>query len=113
MLDTIFDKADLVVIKYTIGSDHTTAKQIPVPYDITVIDAIVQCTTANALGTAKLQRNASDITDAMIMAVNHVIVRAGTIDDAYQTINHLTQKLNVICNGAADRGVVYILGYRS
>lgn len=113
MLDKIFDKADLVVIKYTIDSDHTTAKPITIPHDLTIIDVIVQCTAANALGTAKLQRGASDITDAMVMAVDHVIVRAGTIDNAYQTLDHLSHTLNVVCNGAADRGVLHIIGYRS
>jgi hypothetical protein len=91
---------------------NSTAKAITVPFACEVIDVIVQCRAANALGTATLRTGTTAITDAIIMAVDKTIVRAGTIDDAASTLA-AGDNLNAITNGAADRGLVTVLVRRT
>lgn len=111
-INSIFDKADLVIVKVPITVDATGAIDIEIPHPFELIDVIVQCRATNASGTAQIRKGATAITDAMIMAVDKVIVRAGTIDDAQSTIKK-TDSINVITNGAADRGFVTLIGIRS
>jgi hypothetical protein len=56
------------------------------PRKILIIGAWLICSAAHANGTIKLTDGTNDITDAMICAVDKVVVHAGTIDDAYNTI---------------------------
>ncbi len=100
------------VIRYAVTADATGALSITVPYNMIIMDVWVECTTANASGTLTLRKATTAITDAMICAVDKVVVRAGTIDDAQSTIL-TTDSINVISNGAADRGIITILGYPS
>jgi hypothetical protein len=86
------------------------------PHKIRVIDAFVRCTAANAGGTAKLNKGSvatpgNDVTDAMTMAVNKVISRAGTIDDAETTIA-ANGSLSWIKNAAGDDGTGYVWAVR-
>lgn len=100
------------MIRYAVTADATGALSIPVPYGMVITDAHVECTTANVGGTLTLRSGTNAISDAMICAVDKTIVRAGTLDDAYTTLTTATS-LNVIANGAADRGIITILGYPS
>jgi hypothetical protein len=101
-----------IIVKFAITADATSGLTIPIPYDFELLEASVQCTTANAAGTATIRKTTTAITDAMIMAVDKVVVRAGTIDDAQSTIL-TTDSINVITNGADDRGIVTMIGKRS
>ena len=100
---------NLYAVQYAVTADATSALSITIPYDMIIVDVIVECTTANASGTLTLRKSTTAITDAMICADDKVIVRAGTIDDAQSTIL-TTDSINVISNGAADRGKITIIG---
>ena len=103
-------KGSPVVVKVTISADATGEKAVTIPYDMEVIDVVVQCTAANSSGTLTL-KNGTAVTDAIICAVDKVITRAGTIDDAYSTL-YTTSTVTVDANGANDRGIMWIIGYR-
>jgi len=104
----------LILFNYSIAADTTTSTAIlTVPFACEVLDVFVQCRAANASGTATLRNGTTNpITNAMIMAVDKTMVRAGTIDDAYSILAAGTT-LNVICNGASDRGLLTILFKKS
>lgn len=99
------------IIEAAITADATGGLAITVPYDLKIVDVIVQCTAANALGTVTVRNVATAITDAIVCAVNKVIGRAGTIDAAQATLLK-GGNLNVVTNGAADRGVVSLVCMR-
>lgn len=101
-----------VVVQYAVTADATGALTIPIPYDMLILDIIVECTTANASGTLTLRKATTAISDAIVCAVDKTIVRAGTIDDAQSTIL-TTESINVLANGAADRGKITIIGKRT
>ncbi len=102
------------VISFDITADATSGLNIfnaNAPFKFKIIDAWVECTTANASGDALIDDGTTAITDAMTMAVDKVIARAGTIDDAKSTIAK-DGTLRVVTNGASDRGLVSILAKR-
>jgi len=96
--------------EFAVTADATGALEITgVPLNARIIGARVICTAANASGTLQLRTNATTpvaITDAMICAVDKVVVYAGTIDDAVTTVG--VDGLQVISNGADDRGIILI-----
>ena len=100
-----------VVVRTAVTADATGGATVSVPYDMKIIDVTVQCTAANASGTLTLRSGTTAITDAIACATNHAIDRAATIDDAQASIA-TTDNINLLANGAGDRGVVYILGMR-
>ena len=103
-------KGSPCVVKVVISADATGEKAVTIPYDMEVIDVIVQCTATNNNGTLTL-KNGTAVTDAIACAVDKVIARAGTIDDAYSTL-YTTSTVTVDANGGNDRGIMWIIGYR-
>lgn len=99
-----------ICIRVPIVADATSGQSVTIPYDMYLIDVIVQCNVASGSGTVTLRNSTTNITDAIVCAVNHVVTRAGTIDDAHEDLL-TTDSINVITNGAADRGTVYLIGY--
>jgi hypothetical protein len=96
------------ILEFPITADATGTLSTDFGFSFTIIDAWVQCTTANASGTATVKNNAGTaISNAMIMAVDHTIVHAGTIDEDVSAITDGIVK--VTTNGAADRGIVRLL----
>ena len=87
---------------------NATAKTITVPFACEVIDVIVQARATSGSGTATLRVGTNAVSDAMVMAVDTTIVRAGTIDDTYSTLA-AGDNLNVITNGANDRGFIQVV----
>ena len=109
MLDVKYEKISEVYALYvTIDADATGEKAVPIPFKCEVIDVIVQCRAASGGGTATLKKGSTAITDAIIMAVDKVITRAGTIDDAQSSLNE-GDAVSVDCANAADRGLVTLL----
>jgi len=109
-LGTLIEGAP-VVVKVVIDADYTGEKSVTIPYDMEVIDIVVQCTAANANGTLTLKNGSNAISDAIICAVDTTITRAGTINDAYSTL-YTTSTVTVDAAGANDRGIMWIIGYR-
>lgn len=87
---------------------NATAKSVTVPFACEVVDVIVQARATSGSGTATVRVSTNAISDAIVMAVDTTIVRAGTINDAYSTLA-AGDSLNVITNGANDRGLVEIV----
>lgn len=101
-------KMTLGEIHAEITADATGGQAIVIPYACEIVDVIVQARAASAGGTALLKKGATAISDAIIMAVDKVIDRAGTIDDAQSSLLP-SDTLTVTTNGAADRGLVTVL----
>ena len=99
-----------VVVKVVIDADYTGEKSVTIPYDMEVIDVVVQCTAANNNGTLTL-KNGTAVTDAIACAVDTTITRAGTIDDSVSTL-YTTSTVTVGAAGKNDRGIMWIIGYR-
>lgn len=99
----------LHIVKTNINADATGGIAVDIPVSAEIIDAWVVCTSANASGTMKVQTAgtvAHDVTDAMICAVNKVVVKAGTIDDDYNIVSE--DGIQIVSHAAADRGFVFI-----
>ena len=103
-------KGSPCVVKVTISADATGEKAVTIPYDMEVIDVIVQCTAANGSGTLQL-KNGTAVTDAIACTTDKAIARAASVDDAYSTLL-TTSTVTVDANGASDRGIMWIIGYR-
>lgn len=101
-----------VIITKAVTADATGGLVITVPAAFEILEVVTQCRAANANGTLKLVNGATDITDAMICAVDKVCTRAGTIDDSVSSVTTSTV-LKVVANGAGDRGIVTIIGKRA
>lgn len=109
MLDSKYEiLAEVDALFCSIEADATGEKAVPIPFKCEVIDVIVQARATSGGGTATLKKGSNAITDAMVMAVDTTIVRAGTINDAYSTLNE-GDAVSVDCANAADRGLVTIL----
>ena len=69
---------------------------------------VVQARAASGSGTATVRVGTNAVSDAIVMAVDTTMVRAGTLNDAYTTLA-AGDNLNVITNGANDRGLVTVV----
>lgn len=94
---------------FDVDADATGSLDITgiIPEGATIIDVLVECTTANSAGTLQLREETGDaaITDAIICAVDNVIERAASI--SISTVG--SNGLEIISNGAADRGLMTIV----
>ena len=80
-------------------------------FDCEIIEVIVQMQGTSTNGTMKITNGTNDITDAMVVAVDKTIVRAGTIDNAYSSLE-IGDTLEVVCAGnsvAATIGLVTVI----
>lgn len=98
----------LFAITNDITADASGGVTTAIPFDCVVIDVIVQATATSGSGTVLVSSGANAITDAMVMAVDTTIVRAGTIDTTYSSVSS-GDDLTFTTNGAADRGLVKVI----
>lgn len=80
------------------------------PVKFEIVDVVIQARGASTNGTMKLTDGSNDITDAIVCAADNTIGRAGTIDDAYSTIEK-GGTLQIVCAGdtvANTKGLVII-----
>lgn len=99
------------IVTFAVTADATGGLKIfdeNAPVGLRIRDVIVECTAANASGTLKITDGTSDITNAIVCAVDKTITRAGTIDDAKSSIAE-GGSLSVVANGASDRGTVTLV----
>jgi hypothetical protein len=97
-----------IVINFEIGADATSGLKIfdaNAPFKFEILDVVVQARAASASGTVTVSDGTTDITDAIVAAVDKVVTRAGTIDDAASEIA-AGGSLVLTTNGAADRALV-------
>lgn len=102
------DFQGITLIK-NITADATGEVAVTIPYAMEVLDVCVQCRAANANGTLTLKKGATAITDAIICAVDKVVTRAGTIDDAQSTLA-AGDTVTIDAAQAGDRGLMTIFG---
>lgn len=102
----------LVCVPISITSDASSGQSVTIPFDMYLIDVIVQATATSTSGTVQLRKATTAITNAIAMATDNTIARAGTIDDTRSTLL-TTDSLNVLTNGSGDRGIVVLIGYRA
>lgn len=104
---------NLMAIDVVIDGDyHTTAKSFTVPFNCTIKDVFVRSKALSGSGTATLRRSSTAITSAMTMATDAAMARTASLVDA-QLACTAGETLNVITNGANDRGVVTLLVVRA
>jgi hypothetical protein len=108
------DKAayDPIFIKVEITADATAGQSVTIPYAFELMEVIVQARDTVENGTVTVRKGTDAITNAIIMAADTVITRAGTITDAQSTIL-TTDDINVITANAGDVGLVILSGYRA
>ncbi len=102
----------LIAQRVNIVADATGGFDFIVNFSGILVDIIVRCTVANASGDAQLRRVTTAISDAITMAVDDTISRAATLTDAGVVVV-AGETLNILCNGAADRGEVTLVMYRT
>jgi hypothetical protein len=105
----------LVELTFEITTGAATIQTVSVPFDIEVLDVIIQPRGASTNGTMKLSNGTNDISNAMVTAVDKTMVRAGTIDNAYSLISS-GGTLGIICAGdvvASTVGLITILARRT
>ena len=102
----------LVELSYAIVADLTGGLDaIQCPFAVEILDVIVQARATSGSGTVTAQKGGNAITDAIVMAVDTTVVRAGTLDVAYSLLAE-GQYINLVTNGAADRGLVTVIARR-
>ena len=79
-----------------------------VPFDCTVIDVIVQATASVGGGTVTLSNLGVAVTNAIAMATDKTIVRAGTINPASAKFTKGTN-FEIVTQAAGDRGIVRLI----
>ncbi len=80
-----FDYGELFAMIFSIAggvAKGTTTLIAVTPFKLRILYVILQCDGAETGGTLLLDDGTTAITDAMICAVDKVIVEVGTIDDA-------------------------------
>ena len=90
---------------------NSTAKSVTIPFAMRVLFVVTECTATSGSGTLTLRKATTAISDAMECATDKKVVYSASIDDAQSTLA-AGDNVNIIANGANDRGVVTIIGIR-
>ena len=90
---------------------NSTAKSVTIPFAMRVLFVVTECTAASGSGTLTLRKATTAISNAMECATDNKVVYSASIDDAQSTLA-AGDNVNIIANGANDRGVVTIIGIR-
>ena len=102
----------MVALTYKLDKDcyvSAAGVEFPVPFDCTVLDVIVQCEIASSGGTVTLSNHSKAVTNAIVMAVDQVVTRAGSIDQVTASFLKDTDNFEFVTNAAADRGIVRLI----
>lgn len=94
-------------VKTSIISDaSSTAVTVDIPEGAEIIDIVVHSNATSGSGTVTVQigSGGAGISDAIVMSTDTAVTRIGTIDNKTVT----SAGVELITNGAADRGDVYI-----
>ncbi len=100
------------VQKVTVDADATGGKAITADVAGEIVDAWAVCTVANASGTLTLRRSTNAISSAITCAVQDALSRTTSLVQAQKAVVQ-GEALNVVANGAADRGILYFAIKRS
>jgi hypothetical protein len=98
----------MVIQKVAVEADASAGQDFDALFSGEIVQAWTHCTAANGSGTLTVRSETNAITDAMACAVLDAVDKADTIDQTYKGIV-AGETYNVLANGAADRGEVYLL----
>ena len=101
----------LVVQRVDVTADASAGADFLVDYAMVLLDVLVRATATSGSGTLTLRRLTTAISSAVVCAVDEVLSRTTTITDAGQVLA-VGETLNIIAAGAADRGEMFLVGYR-
>lgn len=103
----------LISVILPVVADASGAINFTMPsFDFEIMDVVVHATATSGSGTATLRRSTTAMTDAIICATADAVTRAGSIIQAQKNITS-AEVLNIITNGANDRGEIIIFGRRT
>jgi hypothetical protein len=99
MAGTLYNSFDVTVTMAVAANTYTAIRSIQ------IYDAFTVCTGASVGGTMTVSTPGGALSDAMLCAVDEVVVRADTLD-ASNNLVAAAGVLTVTANAAADRGTV-------
>jgi len=104
------------VVRINMNSDAKTAPfTFTMPVSMYIADVVVQAQATKTDGTLTLKRSTTAITNAIVCAADHAVVKASTIDNAQATTT-AGETLNFVAAGTgvgvgeAVAAIVYIYG---
>jgi hypothetical protein len=108
----LLEQRTLHVQKVTVAADATAGQNFLAEVSGELVDVEAVCTASNAGGTLTVRRSSTAISSAIVCAVVSVPSRTALVLQASKAIVQ-GETLNIIANGAADRGIAYIYILRS
>ena len=102
----------IVVQQAAVIADATGGFSFTVEYSGILLDVTVACRASNGSGTLTLRRAANAISSAIVCATDDVLSRTTTIVHAEKDVV-AAETLNLIANGAADRGIATLFILRT
>jgi len=102
----------VIIQQVAVIADASGGQNFTVEYSGILLDVTVACRAANGSGTLTLRRAAAAMSSAIVCAVDNVLSRTTTIVHAEKDIV-AGETLNLIANGAADRGIATLFILRS
>lgn len=103
----------IVAQQVAVTADATSGgKTFVAEYSGILVDATALCTASNASGSLTLRRSSTAITNAMAAVTVDLLARTTTVVNAQKAITK-GETLNVVANGAGDRGVVTLFILRT
>lgn len=105
------DDVRLFALSHDIGADYSSGVDaLEAPFDLQIVDVVVTGAAVSASGTVTVRKGTTAQTDAIAMAAVDVVDRAASLIDGSFASG---QAINLITNGAADRGNVTLLVRRA
>ena len=102
----------LYIQKVTVAADATGGQAFTAEVSGELVDAWAVCTASNASGTLTARRSTNALTSAITCAVGDTASRTTQVVQARKAIVQ-GESLNVLANGASDRGILYLAILRS
>jgi hypothetical protein len=88
--------------------DASAGVSIAAPFDLTLIDVVVRADATVSGGTVQVFNGATAVTNAITMATDKAVTRAGTIDDAQADFDE-GDNITLTTHGATDAGLVSLI----
>ncbi len=102
----------LIAVELDVTADASGAIDFIMPgFDFELLDVTVLATAISVAGTLILRRGTTDMTDAIACSLTNALGRAAEIVIAEKSIS-AGETLNIISNGAGDRGRMNLIGRR-
>lgn len=107
----LYSQTPIIISTAVTAAANSTAVSVTIPCAMRVLFCVCECTASNGSGTLTLRKATTAISNAMECATDKKVVYSASIDDAQSTLA-AGDNVNIIANGANDRGVVTIIGIR-